>query len=214
LELSKHDQSREYWRTAKTTFLTSPEFYDKQAQLYVDTFIPELGHLDLTIDLGCGNGRFTEMLSQVSNATIGVDVGPRLLTEARASAMQKGLRGLAYVESALENYDLPSGCSLISCTGVTCCLIDDDVFYSLCQRMDKALKSGGYLLLKDTLSMGPEDSYWEGGGYIGRYRTVERYFAHFSASSRDWQIVASEILSDSPEIERRNYITLLRVSGA
>lgn len=49
----------------------------------VEEFVEAQGPVDTALDIGCGNGRHTELLSNVASRVLGLDVSRSLLMEAR-----------------------------------------------------------------------------------------------------------------------------------
>jgi len=55
--------------------------------------VPRRAHRDARLDIGCGNGRHTELLAERADAVVGVDLSRELLREAVARARERGTTG-------------------------------------------------------------------------------------------------------------------------
>lgn len=60
----------------------------------VEAFLTDRS-VDRALDVGCGNGRHTELLAEHASVVVGVDVSRELLEEARIRAAERGFEGRA-----------------------------------------------------------------------------------------------------------------------
>ena len=56
----------------------------------VESFVAEKPSVDLALDIGCGNGRHAEVLTERATRVLGVDASRELLREARTRAAERG----------------------------------------------------------------------------------------------------------------------------
>ncbi len=192
--------SAQFWQAASHSFFASAEYYDQQALILAQRFLPRIGRVQTVLDIGCGNGRFTEPFAAQADTVIGYDIAPKLLDEARRNAAQKQLNNLRYEELNLADFAYPQPVQVVGCMGVTSCLIDDAVYTALFDKLFTLIAPGGFLILKDSLSRKADDILYHNGDYIARYRTVDRYLAYFQNTSRSVEIVDQQPMYQTPDV--------------
>lgn len=175
----QHEKAFQYWIKATTTFLAPAEYYQKQED-ELRAIMRRHATGRFAVDIGCGNGRFTEILSDHFEFTEGTDPSEQFIIEARENANRKGIANIAYSMERLEHAESLSTYDLVSCMGVTSSLIDDDVFIKSIWKLKAAMRPGAKLLVKDTLSLSsPELVEWD--GYTAIYRNLKAYIGSFEA---------------------------------
>ncbi|MEM9642374.1 MAG: methyltransferase domain-containing protein [Pseudomonadota bacterium] len=173
----KHEAAFSYWKSAQTTFLAPPEYYDKQEEL-MTALLERHPPAGFAVDIGCGNGRYTEVLAKFCDHVEGVDPGPALIEEAKARAEGKSIENIEYRIERLERLELVASYDLVCCMGVLSGLIDNDAFLKATRTLLSATKPGGMILLKDSLSIGaPQATEWN--GYTAVYRNIDDYLSSF-----------------------------------
>jgi len=173
----KHEAAFSYWKTAHTTFLAPPEYYDKQEKLFAE-ILGRHPPARFAVDIGCGNGRYTEVLAKFCGHVEGVDPGATLIAEAQARAAEKSIDNVEYRECRLERLESVASYDLVCCMGVLSSLIDNDAFLQAVRTLLSATKPGGMVLLKDTLSIGTaQATNWK--GYTAVYRNIDDYLSAF-----------------------------------
>jgi len=164
-------KSKSYWTNAQTTYLASEEYYLSQ-EVGLTTLLGIVGIVDKAIDLGCGDGRFTIVASNYCGTIEGVDINPSLIARARSVADHK--KNVMFSVGLVEDFQADSKFDLILCMGVVSALIQEDLFNKFSANLCRSLRSGGWLITKDTLSLGrPYES--EVGDYIAYYRNKDYY---------------------------------------
>jgi SAM-dependent methyltransferase len=86
----------DYWDLDSSDF--ERRKYQSQLELIADR---EYGR---TLELGCGNGRFTNMLSAISANTVGVDISPSALAQARQYNAERA--GVEFREANIMDLDI------------------------------------------------------------------------------------------------------------
>ena len=172
-----HQESLEFWRQSKWTFLAAGDYYDRQETAIRSEILPLIGRPHAALDVGCGNGRFTFALAEHAGHVTAVDISPHLIAEACDEAQKRGAGNVSFrVADVLANP--PAGIfDLVSCMGVTSVIIDHKPYQLLLRALTGALRPGGYLLMKDTLSTTKEGEYLHTGRRPTIYRSEKEYLA-------------------------------------
>jgi 2-polyprenyl-3-methyl-5-hydroxy-6-metoxy-1,4-benzoquinol methylase len=110
----------------------------------LETYFPRAGKV---IDLGCGNGVFSNLLKlgSPSREIIGFDLDPKKIRAARKA--HKDVGGLEFQVSNITDMDYPSG-DVFSIIDVLY-LIPSDKQEEMLRKCYQALSKGGTLILKD-----------------------------------------------------------------
>lgn len=169
-----------YWAKATTTFL-APETYSQEQEIKLRDILNRHAKGQFAADIGCGNGRFTEIFGEHFEFTEATDPSEQLINEARESAKHKGITNIAYTVERLEHAESLSTYDFVSCMAVTSGLINDEVFIKSIWKLKAAMRPGAKLLMKDTLSLSTPELI-ESNGYIAVYRNMQAYFAAFEAA--------------------------------
>jgi 2-polyprenyl-3-methyl-5-hydroxy-6-metoxy-1,4-benzoquinol methylase len=176
----RDEEAFQYWVNATTTFL-APETYYQEQEIKLRDILNRHAKGRFAVDIGCGNGRFTEMFGEHFEFTEATDPSEQLINEARESAKHKGITNIAYTVERLEHPESLSTYDFVSCMGVTSGLINDEVFIQSIWKLKAAMRPGAKLLMKDTLSLSTPELI-ESNGCIAVYRNVQAYFAAFEAA--------------------------------
>lgn len=129
-------------------------------------------------DIGCLNGRFTEILAEHFEFTEATDPSEQFISEARESADCKGITNIAYTVERLDHAESLSTYDFVSGLGITSSLIDDEAFIKSIWKLKAAMRPGAKLLMVDTLSLS-EPRLIERIGFKAIYRNVASYVGAF-----------------------------------
>lgn len=176
----RHEEAFQYWVNATSTFLT-PETYYQEQEAKLRDILSRHAKGRFAVDIGCGNGRFTQIISEYFEFAEATDPGEQLISEAREHAVQKGITNIAYSVERLEHPESLSTYDFVSCMGVTSGLVDDEMFIKCIWRLKAAMRPGAKLLLKETLNLSTAEMV-EWNGYRAVYRNVRSYLQAFQAT--------------------------------
>lgn len=195
-----HDEAYQYWLKATSTYL-APEAYYQAQETKLREILSRHANGLYAVDIGCGNGRFTEIIGEHFDFTEATDPNPQLINEAREHASELGLGNIAYSVERLEHAESLSTYDFVSCMGVTSGLVDDEVFIKSIWKLKAAMRSGAKLLMKDSLSLSTGELI-DWNGYTAVYRNVSSYLQVFEAAGLT--LVEDLLITQDPEKKRIN----------
>lgn len=177
---SRHEEAFQYWVKATSTFLAPEACYQEQENKLRD-ILSRHAKGRFAADIGCGNGRFTQIISEYFEFTEATDPNELLISEAREHAVRKGITNIAYSVERLEHAESLSTYDFVSCMSVTSDLVDDEVFIKSIWKLKAAMRPGAKLLLKETLNLSTTEMI-EWNGYTAVYRNARAYLQAFEAA--------------------------------
>jgi 2-polyprenyl-3-methyl-5-hydroxy-6-metoxy-1,4-benzoquinol methylase len=172
----QHIIALRYWENCSNTCHASPEYYDRCETELRGAILPRVGRLDRLLDAGCGNGRFTLVLAGIAGSVDAYDVSPDLIRQARRAAQLAGVSNVQFRVGDISALTWPpSFYNLVSCMGVLSTIIDEPAFLKVAQKLAATVRPGGFVLLRDTLSLQPEGELVQTDVYAIRYRHQDHY---------------------------------------
>ena len=126
------------------------------------------------LDLGCGEGRFTRILSSKGAIVTAIDPVPEFIAHAKSLDPSS-----TYIEAFAESIPLPdqSFDAIVSYLTV----IDIDDLEAASREIIRLLKPGGQLVIATIANMSSCTAEWVKDAEGNKlYRTVDRYMEHFS----------------------------------
>lgn len=169
--------SDKFWQECDNSFLAPVDYYERRRAAVVRC-LESVGRHRRALDVGCGDGTFTEIIVHFSEALDAFDISPSLLQRARERPGLTG-RHVRIKEGSLRAIPFDGSYDLVSCMGVLSCLIDDDDFHESARRLVELVAPGGFLLLVDTLGTVRPLLRTYKIGYVARYRAREEYLSTF-----------------------------------
>ena len=170
-----------YWAKCSNTFITNPEYYDKCEAVLTEDIIPRLGAPDRVLDLGCGNGRFTFLLARIGRTVDAYDLSHALIEQARQNARRQSATNVRFrVEDITTTHMQEAAYDVVSCMGVLSTIVDEWAFRKITAGLSNAMRPGGLLLLRDSVSLLPEGQLIESDTYATRYRNEDAYRGRFA----------------------------------
>lgn len=179
-QTSDHVAALRYWKQATTTYLAPPEYYERQRVILTEV-LERLKPSGYALDIGCGDGRFTEIFAKHCDFVEGIDPGPALIEQAATNAKGKGINNIEYRVDNIETHHDIASYDVVSCMGVLSGMIDNEVFLRVTQWIRASAKPGGLLLLKESLSIG-EPQALRTDDYIAVYRNIGDYLEAFRSA--------------------------------
>lgn len=176
----RYEEVFQYWEKATTTFLAPESYYQDQERKLRD-ILSRHASGRFAADIGCGNGRFTQIFGEHFEFTEATDPNELLIREACENALRKGISNITYSVERLEHAVSLSSYDFVSCMGVTSGLVDDEMFLKAIWKLKAAMRPGAKLLVKETLNISTAELI-EWNGYTAVYRNVEAYLQAFKAA--------------------------------
>lgn len=166
--------SERYYENCSHTYFSNPE-YDDAKESILATVLMQLPKFQKGIDIGCGDGRYTFLLGKCVKEITGYDMSASLIEKAKEAAIVLNVGNISFVTQELEKIVPFEKYDLVTCFGVTSCIVDDIKFIRIVDKFKMLSREGAYLLLIDTLSSVQEQSITDQSGYIAKYRAVDDY---------------------------------------
>jgi 2-polyprenyl-3-methyl-5-hydroxy-6-metoxy-1,4-benzoquinol methylase len=204
-----HQKSYKYWVENECTYLAPKDFYDKQ-ETALRKFMRSIKRVDHALDIGCGDGKFTFIVSAKAKSTIAFDVSAKLIAKAKENAKEMNIKNVTFFADSIENAMNLGSYDLISCMGVTSCIIDDSCLIRFLDRLKQMAKPNSYLILKDTLSL-DYNKIISDQNYIAKYRNIDDYLSAFF--NRNFKLLKEQTLAINKEKNFVNRLLLLRQMG-
>jgi 2-polyprenyl-3-methyl-5-hydroxy-6-metoxy-1,4-benzoquinol methylase len=132
-------------RVATTAIM---EFEEKQLKGLIKKLVTE-GKSNIAVDIGCGTGRHSFILSQHFNRVYAYDFSPKMIDEAERSKRRKEIRNIVF---AVNDFEYET-------------LLDESQFYGECDLVVASFGMGSFI--EDTSQMLRRFSDWlKPGGYV------------------------------------------------
>lgn len=199
-------QSNRSWAQADNSYRGSPEYYQLQEDRLVEALRLVSGERNSAIDIGCSDGHFTFIISQFYKVTKGVDISKHLIGQAIETAGNSHETANVTFDVLDLTRDFPNGrYDLVSCMGVTSAIMDDDRFRDFLSKLVAIVETGGYLIMKDSVSPNME---WFNitNNYFAKYRNEDYYFTELA----NLNLVTIAKFELSRHNNKRNYLCLLQ----
>ena len=169
--------SEKFWRDCGDSFLASGDYYEKRAAV-LQGVLCGIRRADRALDVGCGDGQFTELIAHHANSIDAFDLSPNLVQKARLRSTLKPPK--ARVEVAdLESMPTKGKYDIVSCMGVLSCITADDKFRRVIGILTSLVSRDGFLLLVDTLGQRKALTRAHKNGYVAHYREQNSYLEEF-----------------------------------
>ena len=189
-------KSESFWIATDNTYLAPKDYYDKREEILEEalTVMPKINNI---IDIGCGDGRFTRQLAKFANNIDAYDISSILIARAIDKASELLIDNVTFHTAELDEIKPFRKYSLVSCMGVTSCLIDDVKFIRILDCFIDLVISEGYLLMIDTLSTKTDQIATDDSGYIAKYRDIKSYCQLIER--RGFSLIREVVIKDIPE---------------
>lgn len=166
--------SESYWTKSTNTYLAPPEYYTTKATILQDV-LQRMPAFEDAIDIGCGDGKFTLQIAAHAKQVLAFDISKSLIEKATETAASQGVTNVTFTAQEIDDISPLNKFDLVSCMGVTSCIIDDFKLLYFLDRLSALAKPGAHVFLIDTLSTAGEQMAADDRGYIAKYRPIDDY---------------------------------------
>lgn len=167
-------QSLSYWQNASNSYLAADDYYASKEKI-LDTVCESIKFNGNAIDIGCGNGTFTFLLSKFLKEIDAYDASYSMICKAKDEQKLNNLNNIEFFHAELKDMKPFKRYNLVSCMDVTSIIPDDLEFLKILKSFKMLVKEKGYLLLIDSLSLTKELLYNDESGYVVKYRNISDY---------------------------------------
>ena len=196
--------SDRFWARSMDTYAAPAAYYETRER-ELESLLSSLPLARRALDQGCGDGRFTAVVSRHSVEVDAYDISPALISSARTRRLGNVHFEVAEIENTpSRKYDL------VICMGVTSCIAEDGKYVRVIDRLSQSVDEGGHLLLVDTVSRSRTVIKAQRHGHLGKYRDAAAYVEQ--VESHGLSLVAERILIDWNE-RLRNMMYLYQAVG-
>jgi tetratricopeptide (TPR) repeat protein/SAM-dependent methyltransferase len=204
------EQGRAFWAACTDTHLAAKAYCAKAAQVLAAEFKALLSSEDRVVDFGCGNGEMTLLAAPYCAEVVGYDLSPVLVSQGNAAARQQRLNNALFKVLDLEEGIPERSADVALCLGVFSCIHDDAVWKRILTQFAGIVRPGGWLVLRDTVSLRQRWTKVYPQGYYACYRQRCDYLAAVAAAG--FALERETTLSTSDE-GLENSLWILRRSG-
>ncbi len=150
--------------------MANRSYYAKVRSILEQSVIPLLSPTDRLLDIGCGDGLYTELLSQHVGSAEAFDLSKDLIRKARA----RGLENVTFRVGDATS-DINGEFDVVSCIGVLVCVLGEGEFRRALDACADATRPGGILVLRESMNGWARSTHTR-GQHPARYRLKADYF--------------------------------------
>lgn len=162
--------TRQYWTEAKDTHVADPAYYQlAEAELngIVERNLQVCANV---LDIGCGNGEYTQLLAARADRVLAFDISESLLASARQRCSAHDNVFFFQADVAGTKLAFRGQAHAVFCMGLFACLPDDAQLLRLINDFADYLADGGLLVLRESTVNGTQQYVRYPSGHLGCYR--------------------------------------------
>jgi 2-polyprenyl-3-methyl-5-hydroxy-6-metoxy-1,4-benzoquinol methylase len=161
-----------YWASCGDTHLADGAYYRRVRDilpLLCDLYLSPQDH---ALDIGCGNGEYTQHIAARCRQVRAFDLSPKLVEQARARAASNIDFRCADVAGLAEHRDVSF--DAVFAMGVFV-IIHGERFATAMADLAALVRPGGVLITRDSVTPSEDVMRQIGDGYIAHYRSAQRF---------------------------------------
>ena len=183
-EIQEHYRTWDYWQDVSNFTLKDlyPKRWQKTWSMMRNQFISHLEKEYVLFDIACGNGEWTEIVSEYVGHIDGYEYSQKMVELAREEAEKKQIKNITYVQADATTLQLKQSYDAGMCLGLFTCLEEEEAKLAI-RNIALGMKKGGYLVTRDSLTLSGEDCLYHfnhTNGYQAIYRSIETYYQLFT----------------------------------
>lgn len=168
-----------FWKSCANAAVGSAELYRTQQEQIERMLVPHLRQEHVLLDIGCGDGGFTVQVAKHCKHIDAFDLAPKLIEAAGETAKREGVDNVSFrVGDVREVLKPGQQYDHVLCMGLFTAIPDQRIFEDTVRLLPRLMASGGYLLLKDSMSLGEEELLIK-DDYAAIYRNEAEYLGAF-----------------------------------
>jgi 2-polyprenyl-3-methyl-5-hydroxy-6-metoxy-1,4-benzoquinol methylase len=168
-----------YWASCNDTHLADGAYYRRVRDvlpLLCDVYLTPGDHV---LDVGCGNGEYTQYIASRCRHVRAFDLSAQLVEQARARAVPNVEFRTGDVASLSEHRDTRFDAVFVMGVFVT---IHGDRFASAVSELAALVRPRGVLVTRDSVTMQGEIMRHVSDGYVAHYRSADTFVDTISAA--------------------------------
>lgn len=124
----------------------------QQRDILDNLFIPKLNKKDNVCDVGCASGEWSRYISPYVNSVSGFDISKNMINTAKNLSIEYGYDNIDFTCINAINIELGSiyNHALVLGVGI---YLQEDALHTLIKNISKCIKKGGYVAVRDTMTM-------------------------------------------------------------
>ena len=161
-----------YWASCGDTHLADGAYYRRVRDVLPLLCELYLSPRDHVLDVGCGNGEYTQHIAERCRQVRAFDLSPKLVEQARARGVANIDFRCGDVAALSEHRDVSFDAAFAMGVFVT---IHGDRFPSAMAEVAALVRPGGLLITRDSVTPHEDVMRHVTDGYIAHYRSVQRF---------------------------------------
>jgi len=171
----------EYWKE-KDIYEPSVEITKiakRQKEFLEKYFLPQLKLNQAVCDFACASGEWSEFISPYVGQIEGFDCSEKMIASARKNAVLKKIDNISYSYMDAVKLHFERSYDHFIMMGLLTYINDEETVQNIVHSVSENLKTGGYLVVRDTLNMSEPDKIYynnlQNGNYSAVYHSKEAY---------------------------------------
>ena len=135
-------------------------------------FFPKLEGAEVICDFACASGEWSEFISPYVGHIDGFDCSEKMIASARKNAALKKIDNISYAYMDATQLHFERQYDHFIMMGLLTCIDDEGTVRNIVHAVSDSIKSGGYLVVRDTLNMSEPDKIFYNNPANGNYSAV------------------------------------------
>lgn len=199
--------ARDFWESRHSWRLINvlPARYEKQKKFLNDKLIPLLRGGDIVCDFACACGDFSFQIAHFVKHVDGFDISAQMIEKATKTAEENNIKNASFKCSDASEMVFDKIYDAFMMLGLLTYIFETKDVVEIIHKVNRSIKKGGYLVLKDTLTLKNAPYYYftDHSGNNSIIRPKAGYIKLFTDNGFD--LVCEELLSENdslPDNER------------
>lgn len=163
-----------YWKE-KDVYIPTAEISEiakHQIKFLEENFFPRITKEQIICDFACASGMWSEMAAPYVGHVDGYDCSEKMIESAKKNAVHKKIDNVSYAYMDAKALHFEREYDHFIMMGLLTCIDDELVVENIVRSVAENLKSGGYLVVRDTLNMTETNKIYYNNPAHGSYSAV------------------------------------------